>query len=186
LEEHTNTLRHLGLHSDHLSCWHWLLLLGHILHEGERKNFFNRVVVCEEHDPAILLVASTWGRILVIVQSVNAHTPTTGRWQPVLQRLAEGLVDQLCLRRVSHSETVVVEASLTSSSPCAFWFACSSNRIRWSNGSFNSVYALQISFLQTKASKRSHRPGCVELAAYQRRSEKISIRYLCGTWPEGS
>jgi hypothetical protein len=111
-----------------------------------------------------LSVASTRGGILMIVQSVNTHTPTTGRWQPVLQRLAEGLVDQLCLWKVSHSRNLTFEALLTSSSPCAFWFACSSNRIRWSNGSFNSVYALQISFLQTKASKRSHRPGCVGLA----------------------
>jgi len=36
---------------------------------------------------------------------------------------------------------------------------CSSNRARCSNGSFNSVYALQNSFPHIKPSKRSHSPG---------------------------
>ena len=36
---------------------------------------------------------------------------------------------------------------------------CSSNRALCSNGSFNSVYALQNSFPHMNPSKRSHRPG---------------------------
>lgn len=42
-------------------------------------------------------------------------------------------------------------STYASSSPWSFWRACSSNRSRWSNGLFNSVYALAISFLHTNA-----------------------------------
>jgi hypothetical protein len=36
---------------------------------------------------------------------------------------------------------------------------CSSKRSRWSNGSFNSVYALQNSFVHMNPSNRSQRPA---------------------------
>lgn len=57
--------------------------------------------------------------------------------------------------------------SWASSSPWSFCLACSSNRNRWSKGSFNSVYALTISFLQTNASNRSHIPAYLLLARFK-------------------
>jgi hypothetical protein len=30
-------------------------------------------------------------------QSVNSHTPASRRWETILERLAEGFVDKLCL-----------------------------------------------------------------------------------------
>lgn len=51
-----------------------------LLHERERKDFLDTVVVREEHD-----------------QSVNTHTPTTSWWQTVLQASTEVLVDDLGL-----------------------------------------------------------------------------------------
>jgi hypothetical protein len=62
-------------------------------------------------------------------------------------------------RPCSSASMNVSSTSCASSSPCAFCRTCSSNRARCSNGSFSSVYALQISFPQRKPSKRSHRPG---------------------------
>lgn len=75
-----------------------------------------------------------------------------------------------------------INIGLTSSSPWAFWFACSSNLMRWSNGSFNSVYALQISFLHTKASKRSQRPGYKRLVTgkFSRTSSTYNVPVVLG------
>lgn len=60
-----------------------------------------------------------------------------------------------------HSSAVQNPSSINiaSSSPCAFAFAYYSNNARCLYGSFNSVYALQISFLHTNASKRSVMKG---------------------------
>lgn len=78
--ELTNTLLRHGSHVNNLGGFG---LLGDrlvVLHEGEGENLLDRVVVGEEHDHA-----------------VNTHTPTTSRWQTVLQSLAESLVDKLGL-----------------------------------------------------------------------------------------
>jgi hypothetical protein len=72
-----NTLDRLSLHTNYLSrCW--LLVLHNVFHEGEGKHLLDAVVVRQEHD-----------------ETVDAHTPATSRRQTVLERLAEGLVNEL-------------------------------------------------------------------------------------------
>lgn len=74
-----DSLLGLGGDIDNLSR-SWLLVLNNILHEGESENLLDAVVVGQEHD-----------------QAVDTHTPTTGRWEAVLKRLAEGLINELSL-----------------------------------------------------------------------------------------
>jgi hypothetical protein len=74
-----NTLNRLSLHTNNLSRSR-LLIFDDILHEGEGKHLLDAVVVRQEHD-----------------QTVDAHAPATGRRQTVLERLAEGLVNELGL-----------------------------------------------------------------------------------------
>mmetsp|Transcript_7365 Transcript_7365/g.25965 ORF Transcript_7365/g.25965 Transcript_7365/m.25965 type:complete len:276 (+) Transcript_7365:477-1304(+) len=58
-------------------------------------------------------------------------------------------------RPYSSALTNVSSMTCASSSPLAFWFACSWNRSRCTSGSLSSVYALHSSRLFTKSSNRS-------------------------------
>jgi hypothetical protein len=181
----TDALLSLGINADNLgSC---LLGLLDVFHEGESENLLkfcqmcsmqrlrpshlDGVVVGKEHDqtvntetPATCGCVSYW--FSSTVELVWSHATTCRRTGPrSLHDSKPALSNRLVQRLPVGGRPCSIEAINTSStncassSPCAFWLACSSNRRRWSKGSFNSVYALQISFLQTKASKRSQRPG---------------------------
>ena len=96
----------------------------------------------------------------------------------------------------AYASTNASSIPCASSSPCSFCFSyglcgqhasfsrakrrrhtCSSNLKRCSNGSFNSVYALQISFPHKNPSNRSHRPG-------RERCHLARGDITCG-WPTG-
>lgn len=57
-----------------------LLVLDNVLHKREGQDLLDGVVVRQEHD-----------------DTVDAHSPTTSGRQTVLECLAKGLVDELCL-----------------------------------------------------------------------------------------
>lgn len=107
----TNTLLSLGCNVNHL-CSRLFRLLN-VLHEWEGQDFLDRVVIRKEHH-----------------KTIDTHSPPTCRWQSVLERLAEGLIDELrlviTLTTVSTSSNRLV--SCLCNLPAAFWFACSSKR----------------------------------------------------------
>ena len=50
------------------------------LHGGEEKHLLDVIRICQQHS-----------------QTIDAHAPSSGRWQAVFESLDEGLIDALCL-----------------------------------------------------------------------------------------
>ena len=139
--------------------------LGRRAKKRKQTNLTRRVG--EEHDKSVDTHSPTSSGRETMFQPDNenefGHKPPRISPSNADLRVYKSLIDWLCLivtlfllsslgGRTRQTTSIVPRVT-------SWKRTCSSKRDRCSNGSFNSVYALQISLPHRNASQRSHRPG---------------------------